>query len=269
MNKKMTMKNTVEEIKVVLGDVAGTVKKLDKDLFKRFVEANKKLNANERVPKKDLLALVNEAIEVIDKAEKATPKKEASVKPAASKSKKAPAKKAAPAKKEAKKTPAKKSATKETASSKKKAPAKKSPAKKASKKVAKETAPKLDDMFPKTFEDESGVYTRADDIKDLNDLREALENDEDIFTAAYLTPEFLKNFDYGAGQLPKSKVPKKFNRNLDLCAVVFAGENIPNFITVSTYTEVSYWWKGSSLKQTAKGRKATHFMYEVYRYEEQ
>lgn len=257
--KKMTTRNTVKEIKEFLVSSSKTsAVKANKDLIARMKYTSDALSKGEKVAKKDLLDLASDCftvmVEATEKQEKPVqPVKESSLKKKPNKKEKAeekpaPEKKKAQPKKETKKT------TKKPAEKKKE-------------------EPKF--SFPKEFEDEDGVkYTLASDLTNIDELREAFANDDELVFAVHWTPAMLKyrneeeDIGYGLGQLSKKQVPKKFDNDLDLLSVLFIGDRTDVILTVSMYTEAMYYWNNSDLKQTKTCRKAPGLDFEVYRAED-
>lgn len=256
--KKMTMKNTVAEIKMALTNASKTkAVKANKNLIERLVYTSNALKKGEKVGKKDLLDLATECFSTIEAyaeeqkkpaKQTAKPKGEASVKKAPAK--KAPAKKSEPKKEEPKKAPKKSAKAAPKKPEKKKAPAKEEPK----------------SVFPKSFEDEDYSYDRADDLVDMASVRNSMENDEELVIAALWTKDDLKKFTYCNGHVRK---PKSFDNDLDLLTVVYVGDNADVIYAVSMYTEALFVFHGKSLKMKKDGSRVENALpYSVYRAEE-
>ena len=274
MNEKITMRNTVAEIQNATGAIMKAHPEFMKDTkskaFKLMAEISKKLEAKKRVTKKEWFDVYSEALVMQAAAEekpKKTVKKESSLKKKPAK--KAPAKKAEPkaeTKEEPKKSPAKKTTAKKTAT-------KKTTAKAEPNKTTKKATPKF--SFPKQFKDEDGnIYDRADDLEDIKAIRESAENGDDLVIAFHWTKDLLKQQDsnnnnlYGGFTIPKSKCPKGFTNDLDLCTVLYVGSEIPYVLSVSNYTEMERKLTSQYIKKSRKdggGRKAYFLDYEFYR----
>ena len=263
MTKAELTKATAKEIGTFLASASRNAKvKADKNLFSRMQYTSKAIKDGQKVLKKDLLELATDCLAVMAVAET----KPEAKKPAEKKQDK-PAKESSLKKKPSKKEEPKEEPKKTT----KKTTKAEEPKKTATNKKQAKTEPKKEEKpktfsFPEEFEDEDGVkYTRADDITTIEELRKAVENDEDFVVATHWTADMLKEGVYAIDQLPKKLVPKRFENDLDLASVVFVGDITDNVLTVSLYTEALYFWKGASLKPTKNGRKGKNLMYELYR----
>lgn len=278
---KMTMKNTVAEIKEFLSN-SSVLKpvKADKDLFARMLYTSKALKSGEKVAKKDLLDLATDVFTVVAAAEEAKntkkkgglapdekkkpeakPEKESSLKKKPSKADKPTDEPKKSEKAEEPKKGADKSKSKKTEDTK----PKNSPKKEEKKQPPKEEKPKKF-SFPKEFEDEDGIkYTLDEDLNSYEAIRQAVFDEEEIVIATHWTEAMLKTGLYGNGQITKkSDMPKAFVEELDLLQVIYVAENLPNVITVSMYTECEYWFAGSDFKKMVSNNLA----FRVYRTEE-
>lgn len=277
---KMTMKNTVAEIKEFLSNssVLKSVK-ADKDLFARMLYTSKALKSGEKVAKKDLLDLATDVFTVVAAAEEAkNTKKKGGLAPDEKKPEAKPEKESS-----LKKKPSKGKATDEPKKSEKAEEPKKGADKSKSKKTEDtkpKNSPKKEEKkqqppkeekpkkfsFPEEFEDEDGIkYTLDEDLNSYEAIKEAIDNEEEIVIATHWTEAMLKTGLYGNGQITKkSDMPKAFVEELDLLQVIYVAENLPNVITVSMYTECEYWFAGSDFKKMISNNLA----FAVYRTEE-
>ena len=168
MSTKMSVnKMTKEQLASALGLNAKSIKSASKDLYDQIVYADKQIRKDEKsVTKKDLLDMVKEAITTLGDSFKMpsfAPVAENSAKP----------KKLAP-----KKTTETEEAPEETP--------KKKPAPKKKAGVVEATEPKsnkeisIAESFSDEFELDGVKYQIAHDIKNMEDLAKAYENDETI-----------------------------------------------------------------------------------------
>lgn len=250
---KITTKMTKEYLKNVLGANAKAIKSKDKTLFERVAYADKMAKTDDsKVTRKDLVDLVKEAISLLG---------ESLVVPAMAEEKSAVAPQAENSVKKLQKGVSKtqKSTKEETESVKSEETAENEEevdtksAKKSSSGKKKTTTKKdgvtvlegtdnpktvqMAKMFPQTIETGESKYELAHDIKSIEDLHKALENDEEIVFAYYWTKRHLKQFPYFSGMLP---VPKQFDNDLDLATCIYVSDE--NLVTyqISMYTEAVY-----------------------------
>ena len=274
MITKMTQRNTVAEIKEFLTKISRSkALKADKKAYQQLVLLKEAIDNGEKPSKKELLNVADLCFATVAAAQEKKPVKKAEVSKESSlkkkPAKKAPAKKAEPkaeTKEEPKKSPAKKTTAKKTAT-------KKTTAKAEPNKTTKKATPKF--SFPKQFKDEDGnIYDRADDLEDIKAIRESAENGDDLVIAFHWTKDLLKQQDsnnnnlYGGFTIPKSKCPKGFTNDLDLCTVLYVGSEIPYVLSVSNYTEMERKLTSQYIKKSRKdggGRKAYFLDYEFYR----
>lgn len=240
---KITAKTTKMELVNVLGANASLVKTADKELFDRLSYASKMFKKDEsKVTRKDLADLVRATIkslgdkfiepvlaeEVKEEPKTAEPKAENSTKKLGKSKAQPKAEESKEVESESKETP--KTETKKGAS-------KKSLTKKE---VQKNEAELIAEMeFPKEFEVDGVKYELASDIKSMEDLFNAV-NEEDaptIVFAFHWTKAQIKVFNYFGGQLP---TPKSFPNDLDLATCMWASESHVVAYAISMYTEANY-----------------------------
>lgn len=291
---KITTKTTKEQLKTFLGLNASAVKEKDKDLFERLVYADKMIRKDEsKVQRKDLVDLAKEVMTVLGdeckelKSTKETeetpaetpvePKAENSVKKLA----KGVSKKQEVKSETAENTPKESSESDKTAEetptdTKTEAKVDKKSAKKSLGK--KKEQPKKDGVtvlegsektvqlakqFPQTLEVGDSKYELATDIKSMEDLYNALGNDEEIVFAYYWTKRHLKQFNY-FGQLLGQ--PKSFDNDLDLATVIYVSDEKKVSYQVSMYTEALYTTLANEIPEVEDGvRIGTSIEYQIYR----
>lgn len=249
---KITAKTTKDQLKSILGANAKAVKTKDKELFDRIAYADKMAKKDDsKVSRKDLVDLVKEVMKVLGDAlvePSLTPVVENSVKKIGkgvakkqqSMEDKTPAEPventeeapAEPPKKEENVEPKKKSA-KKSLGKKKETP------KKDDDTASKGTVQEEKVIFPEVLKlsDEDTEYKLAHDIKSMDDLYKALENDERIVFAFHWTRVDLKKYPYFDGML---KTPKSFEHDLDLATTLYVSEERKIAYHISTYTEGCY-----------------------------
>lgn len=270
MNEKITMRNTVAEIQKATSAIMKAHPEFMKDtkskVFYLMLEISKKLEAKKRVTKKEWFDVYSEAL-VMKAAAEEKPKKNAKKE---SSLKRKPSKKGA-TKAEAKEEPKKTTKKQVTKNTSKKGSTKNAPKKgEESKKEVKKPATKKF-TFPESFVDKDGAkYTRADDIENYEDAFNAY-NESNLVIAFHWTPQLLKEAPYSVHIVPKSRVPKKFENDLDLAYVVYAGDREKYLCSVSMYTDANFNVFGKFIKKSRAnggGRKASWLEYEIYRVEE-
>ena len=267
---KITAKTTKQELKDFLGANAKAINKKDKNLFERLAYADAMLKKDEKqVTRRDLAELAKEVIRVLgDKvvtpalAEEPTelqpitpvethePKAENSVKKAG-------------------KGVAKVQKTMEEAKEAEK-PAKKSLGKKKEPKdgvtvldgTDAKKAVQLAKAFPPSLTVGESNYELAEDINSMEDLYNALENDEEIVFAYYWTQRHLKQFDYFAGWLGQ---PKFFDQDLDLATTMYVSDEGKVSYQVSMYTEAVYTILPKDFEVTDGVRFASGIEFQIYR----
>lgn len=281
---KITAKTTKAELKSFLGANVKAVAKKDKGLFDRIAYADKVSKEDDsKVKRTDLIALAKEVITLLGKsvaepvlAEEtpAEPVAENSVK----KLSKGVSKKQKSMEDEAtedvedgdetaEETPATEKEEKVDKKSAKKSLGKKKEQPKKDGVTALEGSenPKtvqLAKMFPKTLEVGDTKYELAEDIKTMDDLYEALNNDEEIVFAYYWTKRHLKQFPYFNGWLGQ---PKSFDNDLDLATAIYVSDEKKVSYQVSMYTEVVYSILPTDLENEDGIRVAGGIEYQIYR----
>lgn len=275
---KITTKTTKEQLKNFLGANVKAVKEQDKDLFDRIAYADKMAKKDDsKVSRKDLVDLVKETIALLGKsvaepalAQETTP---------------APAEpKAENSVKKLSKGVSKKQETKEESSeeSGKVAEAQEEVVEKKTAKKSlgkKKEQPKKDGvtvlegsenqktvqmakMFPQTLEVGDNKYELASDIKTMEDLYKAYEDDEEIVFAYYWTKRHLRQFPYFSGLLGQ---PKSFDNDLDLCTAIHVSDEYKVCYQVSMYTEAIYTILPTDFEEIDGIRVAGGIEYQIYR----
>ena len=271
---KITAKTTKQELKDFLGANVKAVSKKDKNLYERLAYADAMLKKDEKqVTRRDLAELAKEVIRVLGNkvvtpvlAEETPVKEETPVEVKAENSVKKASKGVDKVKKAQEETP------QEETPAKAEKPAKKSLGKK------KET-PKKDDVtvldgaenkkavqlakqFPETFEADGTKCEIAHDIETMEDLYNAMENEESIVFAFYWTKRHLKQFPYFNGLLGQ---PKEFEHDLDLCSCIYVSDKQTVAYNVSMYTDAVYAVIPSDLKEEDGIRFASGIEFQIYR----
>lgn len=124
-------------------------------------------------------------------------------------------------------------------------------AKKLGVKTAPQKAPKTSkflpvaSMFPEEieFETDDGVQTLTrvhDKFRNTQEIRDALENGESLFIAAYWTKRHIKQYEYKETFSLLNEVPKSFPDDLDILNIVLACDTMERVYAMSTYTEAMY-----------------------------
>ena len=282
---KITSKTTKQELKNILNANSKAVKEADKNLFERIAYTGKKAKEDDsKVSRKDLADLVKEVMNLLgeklvvpalaEETVKAEPKAEDSVK----KLSKGVSKKQKSMEKEvAEEVEAN---SEETAEVVEEATEEKVDDKKSAKKSkGKKEQPKKDGVialegsenqktiqmakqFPQTLEVGDVKYELAEDIKTMEDLYNALGNDEEIVFAYYWTKRHLKQFDY-FGQLLGQ--PKSFDNDLDLCTAIYVSDEKKVAYQVSMYTEAFYTILPQHFAEEDGIRVAGGIEYQIYR----
>ncbi len=253
---KITTKTTKGELKKFLGDNASAVKRKDKDLFDRLVYADKMLKKDEKkVTRKDLCDLAKDVMTLLgDKVRDSsnTPPLavvENSVKKSAPKNKVAD---------EVATTEEPKKPTKKTLNKKKSTP--------KEDKVVSETPTEksieLATMFPKKFKVDDVTYEIAKDIKTMNDLFKAIENEEEIVFAFYWTKRHLKQFPYFEGTFGQ---PEFFEHDLDLASLLYVSDEKKVAYPISVYTEALYMVLPEDLIEEDGLRMSKGIEFQIYR----
>lgn len=282
---KITTKTTKEQLKNILGANAKAVKAKDKDLFDRIAYADKMVKTDDsKVTRKDLVDLVKEVIALLgDKIVEPALAQEtplAPIEPQAENS----------VKKLGKGVSKKQKSMEETAESSEESGESEETAEQTEEKVdtkksakkslgGKKTAPKKDGVtalegsenqktvqmakaFPQTLTVGDTKYELAGDIKTMEDLYNALNNDEEIVFAYYWTKRHLKQFTYFGGWLGQ---PKSFDNDLDMTATIYVSDEKKVAYSVSMYTEAVYTIVPTDFEETDGVRVAGGIEYQIYR----
>lgn len=238
---KITTKTSREELKMFLGANAKLVRKADKDLYDRIAYADKMEQKDEsKVQRKDLVDLAKEVMQVLGD-EVVEPTMEAPVENSVKKLSKGVSKKQEP-----------------TAEK----PAKKSKDGVVALEEQSNKAIQLASVFPEAIDVGDTHYEQANDIKTMEDLYKALENDEEIVFAYYWSKRHLKQFAYFSGFLGQ---PKQFDLDLDLATTIYVSDEKKVSYQVSMYTEAIYTILPKDFKEEDGIRIAGGIEFQIYR----
>ena len=268
---KITTKTTKEQLKNFLGANVRAVKKMDKDLFDQIAYADKVSKADDsKVTRKDLMDLARAVMKLLgDKCVEpalaqetpATPVVENSVKKLSKgSSKKQETKKTESPKVEEDSEEEEKKTTKKPLNGKKKTAPKKegvTPLPDSS-----EKAIQMAKVFPKTLDIDGTNYELATNIQSMDDLYEALNNEEEIVFAYYWTKRHLKQFPYFMGWLGQ---PKSFDNDLDLTTALFVSEEKKVAYTISMYTDAMYTILPEDIPEVDGVRLSCGIEFQIYR----
>lgn len=282
---KITTKTTKEQLKDFLGANVKAVKEQSKELFDRIDYASKMAKKDDsKVTRKDLVDLAKEVIALLGSAvvEPALAQETtlAPIEPQAENS----------VKKLGKGVSKKQKSMEETAESSEESGESEETAEQTEEKVdtkksakkslgGKKTAPKKDGVtalegsenqktvqmakaFPQTLTVGDTKYELAGDIKTMEDLYNALNNDEEIVFAYYWTKRHLKQFPYFGGWLGQ---PKSFDNDLDMTATIYVSDEKKVAYSVSMYTEAVYTIVPTDFEETDGVRVAGGIEYQIYR----
>lgn len=280
---KITTKTTKEQLKKFIGANAKAVQTADKELFDRIAYADKVAKKDEsKVTRTDLVSLAKDIIKCLgekivtpafaEETETATPQAENSVKKLSkgvSKKQKSmeetetvaeeSTESEATAENNEENVDSKKSAKKSLGKSDKKP---KKDGVTALKGSENQKTVQMAEAFPQTLEVGDTKYELAENIKTLEDLYEALNNDEEIVFAYYWTKRHLKQFPYFSGLLGQ---PKSFNNDLDLATAIYVSDEKKVSYQVSMYTEAVYAIVPSDFEETDGIRVAGGIEFQIYR----
>lgn len=283
---KITTKTTKEQLVKALGNNAVAIKGANKDLYQQMEYSSKMMKKEPaKVTRADLVAMVKEAMKTLGDAFKepvltpATVGAENSIKKtlkkgAPKKSEEVSEQEEASEEKEVKAVPEKKEEPKveksanKTSKGVKKTPAKKSGATVLNKEEESvEQATLLADVFEETLtlKDDDGeevTYEIAHDIKNMDDLFKAMENEEVVVFAMYWTKRHLKQFPYFNGDF---KAPKEFPLDLDMATCLYASDNGTCAYVMSMYTEGMYVIFPDNLEEVKGVRFSNGIEYQIYR----
>ena len=239
---KITTKTTKEQLKSFLGANASIVRKEDKGLFDQLAYADSMMaKDSNKVTRKDLVDLAKSVMQVLgDKCVEPTltPVAENSTKKLTKAKKQEETKKDETVQTEERtSSEGTKEEGKQTKKSTKKSLGKKEDKPTKGVSVPKQTEKEGDRVFPKTLTQDGDTFELADDIRDMEDLYKALENEETIVFAFRWTAKDIKQFGYYNNQLP---CPKSFPHDLDLCTALHISEELKVAYALSMYTEANY-----------------------------
>lgn len=264
---KITSKTTKQELANVLGANAKVVKEQDKNLYDQMAYTSDMMKKDEKkVTRRDLVDLVKDVMKALgDKfVEPALAQETPTVQPQAENA----VKKLKGGVTKAKEEPAKDESTEEQGAEK--AP-KKSLGKKTAEKKSKEGVTVLADSdktvqmaekFPTKLSVNGNTYELATDIKTMDDLFTALENEEGLVFAYYWTKRHLKQFPYFNGWLGQ---PKSFDNDLDLASTIFVSDSKTVAYNVSLYTDAVYSILPTDLEEVDGLRFCDGMEYQIYR----
>lgn len=281
---KITAKTTKEQLKNILGANAKAVKTQDKDLYSRIAYADKMAKKDDsKVTRKDLADLVKEVINLLGDKLVVPAMADENVKPVAENSVKKLSKGVSKKQETKKDAPKESGESEETAEEPVEEPKEEKKAEKTAKKSskgAKKSAPKKDGvtelepatssdkavqlakMFPKTLEVGDSKYELADDIKNMEDLYNALGADEEIVFAYYWTKRHLRQFPYFSGILGQ---PKSFDNDLDLATAIYVSDEKKICYQISMYTEAVYAILPNDFEEVDGVRISSGVEYQIYR----
>lgn len=275
---KITSKTTKQELANVLGANAKVVKEQDKNLYDQMAYTSDMMKKDEKkVTRRDLVDLVKDVMKALgDKfvepalaQETPAPAVQPQAENAVKKLTKGVSKKQEM--KPTKEEPAKDKSTEEQGAEKapKKSLGKKSTTKKSKEGVtdlepatSSDKAVQLAKMFPKEISVGDDTYELAEDIKNFDDLYNALEKDEEIVFAYYWTKRHLKQFPYFMGWLGQ---PKSFDNDLDLATAMYVSDEKKVAYQISMYTEAVYTILPTDFDEVDGVRVAGGIEYQIYR----
>lgn len=263
-------KLTKAQLTTVLNENFKAVKRVSKEIADSIQYTAKAYKEDERsVTKKDLLDLVKDVMNALgeqfilatDSMDISVPVlAENSVKPSGKKLSK---KSKAEPKEEEPKTEKKAEEPKEKAPKK---PTKKSAVSQKGKKTKSEKEVILAEQFSEEItvpsEDGEDRYTIAHDIKSMEDLIEAFNNEETIVFAMYWSKRHLKQFNYFNGDFDS---PSEFPMDLDLASCIYVSDDGVVAYATSLYTEGCYMFKPDSFEEIDGLRFAGSIEFQIYR----
>lgn len=273
MLEKVTVKTTKDELIGYLKENSPKVKDLDENLYSRLVYADSQLRKDaKKVTRSDLAGLVKEVMVLLeDDTSEDTPKDTPKETPKSSnKSKeKTPKDKVLQpvAENSVKKTGA--GISKSQQSNTNKSLGDKTPKKDGVTVLNNDSnsdkAVQLAKVFPNTLSVGDTTYTLANNIKNMDDLYNALNNDEEIIFAFYWTKRHLKQFSYFNGWLGQ---PKTFDNDLDLASTIYVSDEKKVSYQVSMYTDAMYAILPQDLEVTDGIRYSSGIEFQIYRAKE-
>lgn len=260
MSTKMSMRNTLEQIKSALAEASKSkAVKSDKNLWARMQDTSEALVKGEKIAKRDLLDLLDDCFAVVASAESKPDKEKPSKKKQTTSKKESSLK--SKKQKDAEQTEEEKP-KQSNGKGKKSEPAKEQSAEPKAEKKAEGNKVDFSKVFPEEFEDEDNVYTRADDIKNIKDIRKAIENGDDLYIVRYISKKILNEMGYCDGQV---KALKEFPDDRDIMAILYVGEKAQIYYALSTYTEAMLSYTGTNMRRVKDGYRRGVVPYEVYR----
>lgn len=274
---KITAKTTKEQLVQFLVANVKAVEKKDKDLFSRLAYASKMMETDEKkVTKKDLIDLAREVMKTLgDKIAEPVLAQETPVKAENSTKKlaKGVSKKQKPTEDSSDEV-VESEKTVEVEETEEKVDTKKS----AKKSLGKKKAPKegvtvlegtenpktvqMASKFPQTLEVGDSKYELASDIATMDDLYDALADDQEIVMAFYWPKRSLRQFSYFGGMLGQ---PKSFDNDLDLATAIYVSDEKKVSYQVSMYTEAIYALLPDDLKEEDGIRISYGTEFQIYR----
>lgn len=281
---KITTKTTKEQLKDFLGANVKAVKEQSKELFDRIDYASKMAKKDDsKVTRKDLVDLAKEVIALLGSAvvEPALAQETtlAPIEPQAENSVKKLGKGVSKKQKSMEETAESSEESGESEETAEQTEEKVDTKKSAKKSLGGKKAPKKDGVtalegsenqktvqmakaFPQTLTVGDTKYELAGDIKTMEDLYNALNNDEEIVFAYYWTKRHLKQFPYFGGWLGQ---PKSFDNDLDMTATIYVSDEKKVAYSVSMYTEAVYTIVPTDFEETDGVRVAGGIEYQIYR----
>lgn len=265
---KITRSTNKEQLKEFLNANYGAVKKADKTLAQSIMYASTQDKKDPKsVKRADLIDLAKQVMTVLgDKVVDAlapapTPiVAENSVKPKLKAKGQKSAEKSEEEAPQQTAEPEKKSAPKGKTSPKAQSKQKKDD--KAELQSAQPLATK--ECFPEVLElgDSGAKYALAEDIQSMEDLHNALNNDEEIVFAYYWNKRLLKQFPYFSDWLGH---PKSFKDDLDIATTLYVSDEYKVAYQVSAYTEAVYTVLPTDFEVVDGIRVAGGIEFQIYR----
>lgn len=118
-------------------------------------------------------------------------------------------------------------------------------------------------MFSEKIKTEDSEFEIAHDIKTMEDLLNATNNQEVLVFAFYWTKRHLKQFPYFENMF--ESLPEKFVDDLDLCQLVWVAEEKHVAYAVSVYTDAMYTLLPKDLEEFEGLRLSRGMEYQIYR----
>lgn len=131
----------------------------------------------------------------------------------------------------------------------------------------------LGKMFPKTIEIEGHLFTAAEDIKNFDDFKKAVEKGEVLYIFNYWTADLIKEFNYSKMYGLKNFKAKSFKDDLDACEVIYVADKEDYAIAVSAYSNANCIYFKDEFNYVEDGkckiRYSNNMEFEIYRTEVQ